>query len=156
MMISKMPPEMRRKIRVELDGMAAEIRKAQARRLSALEGVQRADILGGRTFAMRIWLKNSEMAARNITVSDVENALRTENIELPAGTIESAKRSLTVRINRAFNTTEDFQRLAVKRGEDGYIIRLQDIARVERGTVENRTFFRGNGEAMVGLGIIKQ
>lgn len=122
-------------------------------RFSVLDGVSRVRIGGGQDFAMRIWLKNSEMAARNITVSDVENALRAENIELPAGNIESATRSLTVRIGRAFGSAEDFQRLAVKRGEDGYIIRLHDIARVERGTVENRTFFRGNGEAMVGLAI---
>ena len=125
-------------------------------RFSVLDGVSRVRIGGGQSFAMRIWLNRSEMAARNITVSDVENALRTENLELPAGTIESSTRSLTVRVNRAFITESDFQQLAVKRGEDGYITRLQDIARVERGTVENRTFFRGNGEAMVGLGIVKQ
>ncbi len=125
-------------------------------RFSVLDGVSRVRIGGGQDFAMRIWLKSSEMAARNISVSDVESALRNENLELPAGAIESSKRSLTVRVNRAFHNAEDFQRLAVKRGEDGYIIRLQDIARVERGTVESRTFFRGNGEAMVGLGITKQ
>ena len=125
-------------------------------RFSVLDGVSRVRIGGGQDFAMRIWLKSSEMAARNISVSDVESALRDENLELPAGAIESSKRSLTVRVNRAFHNAEDFQRLAVKRGEDGYIIRLQDIARVERGTVERRTFFRGNGEAMVGLGITKQ
>ena len=125
-------------------------------RFSVLDGVSRVRIGGAQDFAMRIWLNGNEMAARNITVSDVENAIRSENIELPAGTIESSTRSLTVRINRAFRTAKDFQRLAVNRGEDGYIVRLQDIARVERGTVEDRTFFRGNGEAMVGLGIIKQ
>ncbi len=125
-------------------------------RFSVLDGVSRVRIGGGQNFAMRIWLNRSEMAARNIAVSDVENALRTENLELPAGTIESSTRSLTVRVNRAFKTEDNFRHLAVKRGEDGYITRLQDIARVERGTVENRTFFRGNGEAMVGLGIVKQ
>ena len=125
-------------------------------RFSVLDGVSRVRIGGGQSFAMRIWLRSSDMAARNITVSDVENALLSENLELPAGTIESRARSLTVRVHRAFQTAEDFQRLAVKRGEDGYIVRLRDIARVERGTVENRTFFRGNGEAMVGLGIVKQ
>jgi multidrug efflux pump len=125
-------------------------------RFSVLDGVARVRIGGGQDYAMRIWLKSSEMAARKISVSDVENALRNENLELPAGVIESSKRSLTVRVNRAFHTPDDFQRLAIKRGEDGYIIRLQDIARVERGTVEDRTFFRGNGEAMVGLGIVKQ
>jgi multidrug efflux pump len=125
-------------------------------RFSVLDGVSRIRIGGGQDFAMRIWLKGNEMAARNITVGDVESALRSENIELPAGSIESITRSLTVRVGRTFHSAEDFQRLAIKRGEDGYVIRLLDIARVERGTVENRTFFRGNGESMVGLGIIKQ
>ncbi len=125
-------------------------------RFSVLDGVSRVRLGGGQSFAMRVWLDRNAMAARDITVNDVENALRAENLELPAGTIESSQRSLTVRINRAFRTAEDFQRLAVKRGEDGYILRLGDISRVERGTVEDRTFFRGNGEAMIGLGIIKQ
>ena len=125
-------------------------------RFSVLDGVSRVRLGGGQSFAMRIWLDRNRMAARDITVGDVETALRAENLELPAGTIESSQRSLTVRVNRTFRTADDFSRLAVKRGEDGYILRLADIARVERGTVENRTFFRGNGEAMIGLGIIKQ
>lgn len=125
-------------------------------RFSVLDGVSRVRLGGGQSFAMRIWLERNAMAAREITVSDVEQALRAENLELPAGTIESVERSLTVRVNRTFRSAADFQRLAVRRGEDGYIIRLADIARIERGTVENRTFFRGNGEAMIGLGIIKQ
>jgi multidrug efflux pump len=89
-------------------------------------------------------------------VSDVENALRAENLELPAGSIESIERNFTVRVKRNFQTADDFSRLVLSRGSDGYLVRLGDIARVERGTEENRTFFRGNGEAMVGIGIIKQ
>ena len=77
-------------------------------RFSVLDGVSRVRIGGGQSFAMRIWLNRSEMAARNIAVSDVENALRTENLELPAGTIESSTRSLTVRVNRAFKTEKIF------------------------------------------------
>ncbi|WP_419174728.1 efflux RND transporter permease subunit [Desulfosediminicola sp.] len=125
-------------------------------RFSVLDGVSRVRLGGGQSFAMRIWLNRNAMAAREITVSDVEQALRQENLELPAGAIESVERSLTVRVNRTFQGAADFERLAVTRGEDGYIVRLTDIARVERGTVEDRTFFRGNGEAMIGLGIIKQ
>lgn len=123
---------------------------------SVLSGVARVRIGGGQSFAMRIWLDRREMAARQLTVSDVENALRSENLELPAGSIESHERMFTVRVNRAFRTAADFEKLALRRGDDGYIIRLRDIARVELGTQESRTFFRGNGEAMVGLGIIKQ
>jgi len=125
-------------------------------RFSVLDGVSRVRVGGGQDFAMRIWLDRNAMAARDITVNDVETVLRAENLEIPAGTIESSRRSLTVRLDRQFRTAADFRQMAVKRGEDGYIIRLADIARVERGTVEDRTFFRGNGEAMVGLGIIKQ
>jgi multidrug efflux pump len=61
-----------------------------------------------------------------------------------------------VRVKRAFRTAQDFSRLVLARGTDGYLVRLGDIARVERGTEEDRTFFRGNGVAMVGIGIIKQ
>ncbi|GAB6190889.1 efflux RND transporter permease subunit [Desulfocastanea catecholica] len=123
---------------------------------SVLRGVATVRIGGGQSFAMRVWIDRQAMAARGLTVGDIEDALRTENLELPAGSIESAKRAFTVRVQRAFQTAEEFQRLALKRGDDGHIIRLGDIARVERGTEEDRTFFRGNGVPMVGLGIIKQ
>ncbi|NNK94973.1 MAG: efflux RND transporter permease subunit, partial [Desulfobacterales bacterium] len=125
-------------------------------RFSILDGVSRVRIGGGQNYAMRVWLDRSSMAARGLTVSDVEQALRSDNLEVPAGTIESATRGFTVRINRSFRTSDDFARLALKQGSDGYLIRLGDIARVERGTEEDRTFFRGNGVAMVGLGVIKQ
>jgi len=123
---------------------------------SVLSGVARVRIGGGQSFAMRVWIDRQALAARGLTVNDIEDALRTENLELPAGSIESANRAFTVRVKRAFQTAEEFQRLALKRGDDGHIIRLGDIARVERGTEEDRTFFRGNGVPMVGLGIVKQ
>ncbi|MFY9943984.1 MAG: efflux RND transporter permease subunit [Desulfobacterales bacterium] len=123
---------------------------------SVLDGVARVRIGGGQRYAMRIWLDRQAMAARNITVADVEAALRAENSELPAGSIESRQRQFTVRVQRAFRTAEDFGRLVIARGDDGHLVRLGDIARVERGTEEDRTFFRGNGVTMVGIGIIKQ
>ncbi len=125
-------------------------------RFSVLDGVSRVRVGGGQRYAMRVWLDRSAMAARDLTVTEVEQALRAENVELPAGKIESATRSFTLRVGRAFLTADDFSKIVIKRGADGYLIRLGDIARVERGTQENRTFFRGNGVAMVGLGIIKQ
>lgn len=125
-------------------------------RFSILDGVSRVRIGGGQNFAMRVWLNRSSMAARGLTVSDVEQRLRLDNVEVPAGTIESATRGFTVRLNRSFRTSDDFSRLVLKQGSDGYLVRLGDIARVERGTEEDRTFFRGNGVAMVGLGVTKQ
>ncbi len=125
-------------------------------RFSVLDGVARIRVGGNQTFAMRIWIDRDALAARGLTVADVENALRAENIELPAGNVESRSRQFSVRVERAFSAPEQFARLVVARGEGGYLVRLGDVARVERGAEEDRTFFRGNGVPMVGLGIIKQ
>ena len=125
-------------------------------RFSVLDGVARVRVGGDQTFAMRIWLDRNALAARGLTVADVESALRAENLELPAGSVESRSRQFSVRVDRTFSTPEQFARLVLGRGSDGYLVRLGDVARVERGTEEDRTFFRGNGVPMVGLGIIKQ
>jgi len=125
-------------------------------RFSVLDGVARVRVGGGQTFAMRIWLDRKELAARELSVSDVENALRAENLELPAGSIDSVDRQFTVRVARHFHSAEDFAQLVLARGADGYLVRLGDVARVAKGAEETRTFFRGNGVPMVGIGIIKQ
>ncbi|MEQ9314974.1 MAG: efflux RND transporter permease subunit, partial [Henriciella sp.] len=125
-------------------------------RFSALDGVARVRVGGSRDYALRVWIDRKALAARNLTVSEIERALRTENIEAPAGSLESEKRTFTVRIDRTFRTPEQFAGLVIAEGDDGYLVRLGDVARVERGTVEDRNMFRGNGVPMVGLGIIKQ
>jgi multidrug efflux pump len=125
-------------------------------RLSVIDGVARVVVAGERRYAMRIWLDRVALAARELTVADVEDALRAENIELPAGRLESRARDLTVRVERAYRTPEDFERLVVARGDDGHLIRLGEVARVELGPEEWRSDFRGNGEPQVGLGIVKQ
>ncbi len=125
-------------------------------RFSVLNGVARVRVGGGQVYAMRIWLDRQNLAARSLTVADVEAALRAENVELPAGSIDSEERQFTVRIKRNFRTADDFSRLVIARGEDGYLVRLGDVARVERYAAEDRLFFRGNREPMVGMGIIKQ
>ncbi len=123
---------------------------------SVLDGVARVRVGGGHTRAMRIWLDRNELAARQLTVNDVENALRAENVELPAGSLESVQRHFTIRLERQFRRPEDFASLVIARGAEGYLVRLGDVARVEIGAVENRTFLRGNGIPMVGIGIVKQ
>ncbi len=125
-------------------------------RFSALDGVARVRVGGSRNYAMRVWIDRKALAARGLTVGDIESALREENIEAPAGSLEATTRSYTVRIDRAFKTAEDFAGLTVFEGEDGYLVRLGDVARVEKGTTEDRNIFRGNGIPMVGMGVIKQ
>ena len=124
-------------------------------RFSVVPGVARVRLGGGLEYSMRVWLDRNQMAARNITVADVENALRTENVELPAGSIEAEEVQFTARIQRVYKTPEDFKKLVVARNNNT-LVRLGDIARVEKEAVESRTFFRGNGVAMIGLGMIKQ
>ena len=131
-------------------------RRYMVDRFSVLDGVARVRVGGQQTYAMRVWIDRNALAARELTVADVEAALRSENVELPAGSVESVDRQFSVRTERNFRTPEEFARLVIDRGEDGYLVRLGDVARVELGTEENRTVFRGNGVPMVGLGIIKQ
>ncbi|MEP2828807.1 efflux RND transporter permease subunit [Parvibaculum sp.] len=125
-------------------------------RFSTLDGVARVRLSGERSYAMRIWLDRNALAARGLTVGDVEQALIAENVELPAGNIESAQRQFTTRVERSFKTPKDFRELVLSQGEDGYLVRLGDVARVERMAAEDRTFFRGNKVKMIGVGIIKQ
>lgn len=124
--------------------------------ISIIDGVSQVRISGAQTYAMRVWLDRTALAARGLTVNDVESALRSENVELPAGSIESDDRQFTVRMVRVFREPEQFRSLVIGRGNDGYLVRLGDVARVEKGAEEDRTMFRGNGQPQVGIGIIKQ
>ena len=125
-------------------------------RFSVLEGVARVWVGGARHYAMRIWLDKQAMAAMEVTAADVEQALRTQNVELPAGRVESSRKEFTVRVTRLFNSAEDFKRLVVRQGRDGHLIRLSDVARVELGAEDDRSVLRGNRIPMVGLGIVRQ
>jgi multidrug efflux pump len=124
-------------------------------RLATIEGVAQVQIFGQRRYAMRIWLDRREMAARGITVSDVENAIRAGNVELPAGRVESATREFTVRTDSRLTTVQQFRDLVVKRAE-GYPIRLGEIAQVELGAENQDTLVRADGRQAVGLGVLRQ
>ncbi|EAQ32208.1 efflux RND transporter permease subunit [Idiomarina baltica] len=125
-------------------------------RLAVVDGVARVRIGGDRRYAMRVWLDRDAMAARQITVTDIVSRLREENIELPAGEVESTEREFSVRMARAYLSEDDFRNLVIRQGDDGYLVRLGEVARVELGAEDDKTDFRGNGVNMVGIGIIKQ
>lgn len=125
-------------------------------RLSATSGVARVQVNGSSNPAMRIWLDRQKLAALDLTTADVENALRRQNVELPAGRIESADQNLTLRVTRPYETEQDFAQLVIGRGANGYLIRMGDIARVEVGPENPYTMFNSNGKPAVGLGIVRQ
>ena len=125
-------------------------------RLAVVDGVSNVRIGGERQYAMKIWLNRQAMAARGITSSDIENTLRTENVELPAGEIESIDRDFTVRTARSYKDQRDFKNLVIKRGEEGYLVRLGEVADVKLEAADDESLFRGNGRNMIGLGIVKQ
>ncbi|UIP30461.1 efflux RND transporter permease subunit [Photobacterium sp. TLY01] len=125
-------------------------------RFSVLDGVAAVRIGGGKEYAMRIWIDRQKLAARRLTVSDVENALRADNVELPAGSIESENRQFSIRTQRSFLAPADFARLVIGIGDDGYLIRLADVATVELAAEEEKIMFRGNTQDMIGLGINRQ
>ncbi len=124
-------------------------------RLASIDGVSQVDIGGGQTYAMRVWPDPAAMAARGLTVADVQAALRRENVELPGGNVESTDRDFTVRIERGFQSEAQFAQLPVSRGKDGHVVRLGEVARVALDSAERRSYFRGNGKTMLGLGIVK-
>ncbi len=125
-------------------------------RFSVVDGVSAVQIGGERRYAMRIWLDRKEMAARGITANDIEQALRRENVELPAGRIESLDREFSVRIDRVYNNLDDFRNMVIRRGDNGYLVRVSDVAKVEKDARDERTELKYNGRATIGLGIAKQ
>ncbi|MFD1949660.1 efflux RND transporter permease subunit [Sphingomonas arantia] len=125
-------------------------------RFSAIPGVAQVQVGGEARPAMRVWLDPAKLGAFALTPGDVETAMRTQNVELPAGRIEAQSQNVTVRVNRSFATPEQFARLIVARGAGGYLVRLGDVARVELGPENPYSAFRSNGKTGVGLGIVRQ
>ena len=124
-------------------------------RLSTVEGVSQIRLGGDRRYAMRVWLDRQQMAARQLTVEDIESALRAQNVERPAGRVESIDREFSLRTTRPFRTAADFEDLVILRDNDGYTVRLGDVARVELGAENPRGSFRANGVPSLGMGVIK-
>ncbi|HJP03919.1 MAG: efflux RND transporter permease subunit [Gammaproteobacteria bacterium] len=125
-------------------------------RLAVVPGVSQVQMNGLGRPSMRVWLDRIALAARGLTVTDIENALRRENLELPAGRVDSKDREFQVRVARNFTTVEEFRRLVIGQGNDGHLMRLGEVANVEVAPRDSRTIFHTNGQSSVGFGIIKQ
>ncbi len=152
-------------------------------RLATVPGVAQVQIYGEQRYSMRIWLDPAALAARGLTVTDVESALTSQNVELPAGALDSGEKNYTVRVARNYALPEDFRQLPIGsrgagaisgtpagasslnvssgatgalQGQTAYVTRLGDVARVEEAPEEERRLFRGNGLDQIGLAITRQ
>ena len=126
-----------------------------ADRLKTLPGVASVIIGGGRTYAMRIWLDRERLAAYALTPQDVENALRRQNVEIPAGRIESSEREFTVLSASDLRSAAQFNDMIVAQ-TGGYPVRLRDVGEARLGALDERSIVRVNGDPAVGLGVVKQ
>jgi len=121
-------------------------------KLSAVSGVQRAEILGDRTFAMRIWLKPDKMAALGISPSAVQDALAKNNHLSALGRTKGSMVSVNLVANTDLRTPDDFRKLVVKE-ENGVVVRLGEIADVALGAENYESDVRFNGEQATFMGI---
>ena len=124
-------------------------------RLQTLPGAADVRIFGERRISMRIWLDRAKLAAYKLTPQDVEEAIRRQNVEIPAGRIESRQREFSVLSLTDLQTPEEFGAIAI-REVNGYAVRLRDVARVTVAPVSERIVSRYNGEPSVSLGLIRQ
>src|SRR5216110_1983047 len=121
-------------------------------KLSAISGVQRADILGDRNFAMRLWLKPDQMAARNVSPSDVRDALSKNNYLSALGSTKGSAVSVNLVANTDLRTADEFRQLVVKQ-QNGVVVRLGEIADVVLGAESYEQDVRFNGETATFMGI---
>ena len=124
-------------------------------KLQTLPGAADVRVFGERKFAMRIWLDKQRLAAYQLTPADIEDALRKQNLEVPAGRIESESREFSVVASTDLRTPEAFGAVVV-RTVNGYPVRISDVARVEIGAAAERSAVRFKGRSAVALGVIKQ
>ncbi|MBA3582759.1 MAG: efflux RND transporter permease subunit [Gammaproteobacteria bacterium] len=124
-------------------------------RFSSVPGVASVTLGGGQFYAMRVWLNREAMVAYGVTANDVVQAIRAANVELPAGRIESLQREFSVRLKTRLLDKESFGRIVVYQNQ-GRIVRLNDIAKINLDTDTNRREMYLNGKGIVGLGIVKQ
>src|SRR6266446_5044772 len=137
---------------MQLSDVADRVVKA---RLQSLPGVGSAGIFGERRYAMRVWVQPEALSARGLTVQDVEGAIASRNVEIPAGRIESTRREFSVRSLGELKTPQEFGEMVVP-NQGTQLVKLKDIARVELGPEDDRSIFRYNGSPSVAIGVVRQ
>jgi multidrug efflux pump len=125
-------------------------------RFAAIPGVARVRLSGDRRYAMRVWIDRTALAARRLTANDIEAALNRENVQIPAGRIESSTREFSLNTATGFEKAEDFRNLIIGRGPDGYLVKLSDVADVQLSAENERTIARTNRVPGVSVGIEAQ
>ncbi|MDD3155698.1 MAG: efflux RND transporter permease subunit, partial [Victivallaceae bacterium] len=125
-------------------------------RFSVIDGVGSVRIRGAQTQAMRIWLNSKRMAAKNITADDVISALKKENVEYPAGRLESKEVEFTVKVNRQYLTAEDFSDIVLRRDASGGMVKIADVAEVRIEPAKTRDHSEVNQEPMISFTVNKQ
>jgi multidrug efflux pump len=137
---------------VELTDYADRVLKET---LQTLPGVASVIIGGERRYAMRLWIDADKLAAYQLTIGDVADALRRENVEIPSGRIESRTREFTVRTAGQMSTPEQFGAMIIA-NKGGQPIRVRDVGYAELGAEDDRKLVRFNGNPAIGLGVVKQ
>ncbi len=125
-----------------------------AERLQRLEGVGSVFVGGAREYAMRVWIEPRRLAAHGLTVADVEQAIRDENLEVPSGRVEGQGREFAVRTRGELHEPAEFEAIVVAT-KNGNPVRIGDVARVTLGAEDERTVARFNRRPAVGLGVVK-
>src|SRR5262245_25467030 len=126
-----------------------------ADRLKTLPGVASVIIGGGSRSAMPLWMERERPAAYSLTPQGLENALKRQNVEIPAGRIESSRREFTVLAEADLRTAEQFNNMIVVENR-GYPVRLRDVGSARLGALDERSVIRRNGQPGLGLGVVKQ
>ncbi|MFT4194826.1 efflux RND transporter permease subunit [Ottowia sp.] len=138
--------------RLEINDLINRIAKA---RLQTVTGVADVRIYGERKYAMRIWLDADRLAAYRLSTQDVESAISRNNLELPAGRIESRQREFSVTSQTDLARPAQFESIVIKT-VNGFPVRMRDVARVEEGPADERSAVRINGRSAISAGIIRQ
>ena len=140
---------------LEMSDFASRIIKP---RMQTLPGAADARVYGERRYSMRIWLDRDRLAAFGLSVHEVEDAIRQQNVELPAGRIESSQREFAVVAQTDLSGTDEFGAVVVRQPANAadYPVRIRDIGRVEVAAENERTSVRFMGKPSVSIGLIKQ
>ena len=124
-------------------------------KICQVDGVSSADIIPSRNYSMRVWMNTTRMSAMNITPADVSEAIKAQNIQAAAGSVgsEDVQSYATFKVTATgrLKTAEEFGNIIVKRGQDGHVTKLKDIATVELGAERNTGYSRLNGKDNVGM-----